>query len=79
MGRKKENVIYYDDGRTLADMSAFSGGKAPAPQESSGSRFRDIWNTYWAASKMMLLPTLAICGGLAVMFAVAYLIFMLAG
>ncbi len=79
MGKKKEKVIYYDDGRTVADMSAFSKGKAPAIQESAGSRLRDIWNTYWAATKMMFLPTLAICGGLAAMFALAYLIFFLAG
>ncbi len=77
---KKEKVVYIDDGRTIADMSALAPGKgkAPACESESGSRFRDIWNTYWAATKMMLLPTLAVSGAMVVLFAVMYLIFSLA-
>ncbi len=80
MGKKakKEKVVYIDDGRTIADMSALGGRKAPVCRESSGSRFRDIWNTYWAATKMMLLPCLAFSGAMAAIFLVAYLIFSIA-
>ncbi len=74
---KKEKVVYIDDGRTVADMSAF-GERRPAEQVSDGwQRAKDIWRTYWAATKMMLLPTLACMGAMAVIFGVMYLIFSL--
>ena len=71
---KKEKIIYIDDGRTIADMSALSGGQKPSAY-SSPSRFKEIWKTYWSATKMMLLPTLVICGGICVIFLILLLLF----
>ena len=71
---KKEKIIYIDDGRTIADMSALSGGRKPSAY-SSPSRFKEIWKTYWSATKMMLLPTLVICGGICVIFLILLLLF----
>ncbi len=78
MAKKKEKIVYYDDGRTIADMSAF-GTKPKKAESMSGSRFKDIWNTYWAATRMMFLPTLAIAGGLAALFLLTWVVFTLAG
>ena len=72
---KKPKVIYIDDGRTIADMSALSGGRAKAPRSSSS--FRDIWQTYWDATRMMLLPMLVMIGFLTVLFLLAALLFWL--
>ncbi len=78
---KKQKVVYIDDGRTIADMSALQGEESrPAqPQYSSGSRFKDCWNTYWSATRMMFLPTLVICGGMALLYGLFYVIFTLFG
>lgn len=76
---KKENVEYVDDGRTLADMSGVREGvsryfRSGTPSYSS---FRDKWCTFWAVFRMMLLPTLAISAGLAVLYGLLYLLFKL--
>lgn len=81
MGKeKKEKIIYVDDGRSVADMSnvrpGISGSKRTFGE--SRSKLKDVWNTYWNATKMMLLPTLAIAGGLAVVYLIMALIFWLA-
>ena len=55
--KKKEKIIYIDDGRTVADMSSVTGG-SKFSKSSTSSSFRDIWRTYWMATKMMLVPTL---------------------
>ena len=78
MGEKREKIRYVDDGSTIADMSGMPDYRhekrhpaAPRP------KFREVWNTYWAAVRMMLLPTLVFAGGLTVAFAVTWLIFKL--
>lgn len=81
MGKnKKEKIVYIDDGRTLADMSGvqpgLTGGRRTYGR--TNSSFKEVWNTYWSAFRMMLLPTLAIAGGLAVIYGVMALIFWLA-
>lgn len=57
---KKEKVIYYDDNSTIADMSQVPGvgGKKPPANRQRRSTFGEKWKTYWAAVRMMLLPTL---------------------
>ncbi len=76
MADKKEKTTYVDDGRPIADMSQVQGGLgkyfSTTPSHSS---FRDKWNTYWAAVRMMLLPTLIASACLALMFGVMYLLF----
>ena len=71
---KKEKITYIDDGRTIADMSGISGprmGRRLGP----GPRFKDVWNTYWSAVRMMLLPMLATIGAICVIFGILALIF----
>lgn len=79
MGKKKEKVVYVDDGRTLADMSNVDsrrlGNKNPSGPRPNA---RDAWSTYWNAVKMMFLPMLATIGGICVIFGILYLIFNLA-
>ena len=79
MGKKKKEKIHYiDDGRTIADMSGISSGPRlnrnpyrPAP------RFKDVWNTYWSAVKMMITPMLAVIVALGIIYMVLYLVFFL--
>ncbi len=78
MGKKKEKVIYVDDGRTLADMSGVSGPRLTRNPAKASTRFKDAWKTYWNAVKMMFLPMLAVIGALVVLYGVMYLIFSLA-
>ena len=77
MGRKKEKIIYIDDGRTIADMSDIKGGMDWL-RKGTTSSFKDIWRTYWSAVRMMFLPTLVVVGFLCAVFLIASLIFWLA-
>ncbi len=76
--KKKDKIRYVDDGRTIADMSALGGGKKASSgyTESSGSRARDIWNTYWGAVKMMFGPMMAVICGIGVIYMIVYALFM---
>ena len=75
MGKKKKEKIHYiDDGRTIADMSGVSPGPRlsrnpyrPAP------RFKDVWNTYWNAVKMMITPMLVVICALGIIYMILYL------
>ena len=78
MGRKKEKITWYDDGRTIADMSGLSQSRPAVSKTPTPSRFRDIWHTYWDATKMMLLPTLVVSAALGLIFLVMYLLFLFA-
>ena len=74
---KKDKPVYVDDGRPIADMSNVDAGlgrffRSDGP---STGTFRDRWQTFWAAFKMMLLPTLVFGGGLAVLYGILYLLF----
>ncbi len=78
MGKKpkKEKVRYYDDGRTLADMSGvrspgLTGGRLPYR-----STAKERWNTYWKAVKMMFVPMLVVIVALCIIYMVAYTIFL---
>ncbi len=89
--KKKEKVIYVDDGRTIADMSNVNGLKKPkgntqgqVPEYLGNTRgrkstYKDRWNTYWSAVKMMFLPMLVTVGILCVAFLVTWLFFYFAG
>lgn len=76
---KKEKVRYYDDGRSIADMSGVSGRRLPSrnPYRSS-STAKEKWDTYWNAVKMMIGPMLVVIVGLCIVYMVLYLIFLLA-
>ena len=91
--KKKKKVTYYDDGRTIADMSGVYGKKADnngqnANNRSKGSNnlfhFRpghtpkDWLKTYWNTVKMTFLPMLATIGIVCAAFGILYLILVLA-
>ena len=79
MANKKdqEKTTYIDDGRSIADMSGVNAGfsrffRSDGP---STGTFRDRLGTFWAAFKMMLLPTLVFGGALAILYGIIYLLF----
>ena len=77
--KKKEKVVYVDDGRTIADMSNVKGGGASklfknTPSYSTG---KEKWTTFFDAFRMMLLPTLVFGGAIALLYGVMYLLFKL--
>ena len=81
MGKKKEKkdkVRYYDDGRTVSDMSGvrpspLSGGDPLRPRASA----KEKWDTYWNAVKMMFGPMLVVLVGLGILYMILYLLFSL--
>ena len=77
--KKKEKVVYVDDGRTIADMSNVKGGASKyfrndTPSYSTG---KEKWTTFFDAFRMMLLPTLVFGGALLVLYGIMYLLFKL--
>lgn len=76
--KKKEKIIWVDDGRTIADMSAVPGSSTPAASPSSPSRYSASWReklgTFFDAMGFMLLPTLAMVALLAAAFLVVYIL-----
>ncbi len=78
MGKKpkKEKVTYYDDGRSVADMSNVGG-----PRLSGRGKYvprstaKERWETYWRAVKMMFVPMLVVIVALCIIYMVAYVYF----
>ncbi|MBE5921651.1 MAG: hypothetical protein E7269_02725 [Lachnospiraceae bacterium] len=75
--KKKEKITYIDDGSTIADMSGLSG-KPENKDIRPYAGFRDIWRTYWLATKMMLVPTLIAVGFLMSLFFIMTFLFSVA-
>ena len=76
--KKKEKVIWVDDGRPLADMSHVSGtGLSKKLSTGSTSTAREKWETYWGAVKMMFVPMLVVIGALCVIYGILFLVFYL--
>ena len=76
MGEKREKITYVDDGSTIADMSGLADGRHEKRHPATPRpKFGEVWHTYWAATKMMLLPTLVFAGGLILIYIVIWLIF----
>ena len=74
--KKKEKIIYVDDGRTIADMSGLKGN-TDWLKKGTTSSFGDIWRTYWGAVRMMFKPMLIVIGFLLMAFLIVALIFWL--
>lgn len=77
--KKKEKIIYIDDGSTVADMSGTSKSNpilgTPASRKGKKrSTARQQWNTYTSAARQMLLPMLVVMGIITVAFGVMYLL-----
>jgi hypothetical protein len=80
MAKKKAKVKYFDDGRTLADMSGVKTG----PRLSSNPyrpplKFKEVMKTYFAAVKMMFVPMLVVIVGLGIAYMVAWFVFFFFG
>lgn len=79
MGKKKEKVTYVDDGRSLADLSGVTGG-IRLPKRPAGvprASLKEQWETYKSAAKMMLTPMLVIVVGLAIIYMILSVVFLL--
>lgn len=72
--KRKEKITYVDDGRTVADMSNIKGS-TDWLYKGTTSSFKDIWNTYWSAVRMMFRPMLVVIGFLCAIFLIAAIIF----
>ena len=85
--KKKEKIVYIDDGRTIADMSGVSRSlKGPkkdkkkkepyTPRNLTGrGTLRDQWETYKNAVKMMFIPMLVVLAAIFLIFLVMGLLF----
>ena len=81
--KKKEKIIYIDDGSTVADMSGVKGNtplRRPV-QPSYGKQKRQpttragaIWQTYKEAVRSMIGPMLITLGGVSVVFFLIWII-----
>jgi hypothetical protein len=77
MAKKKEKVTYIYDGRTIADMSAVSGPRLNSrPKGLPRSSAKEVWETYWAAVKMMFVPMLVVIVGLLIVYMILSVIFL---
>ena len=79
MKKRKEKITYIDDGRTIADMSNVSGGFShrSRPSWQPSPRFKDVWNTYWNAVKMMFTPMLVVICAIAILYMILYFLFLI--
>ena len=72
--KKKEKIVYVDDGRTLADMSGVGGSRLSRKPGQTSSSMKDQWQTYKAAVKMMLRPMLVVITAIIIVYLVFYLL-----
>lgn len=81
--KKKEKIVYIDDGSTVADMSGV--GRKPLGQPTQPvhggrqkrrptTRAGSAWETYKAAVRSMIGPMLITLGGITVVFALLWII-----
>ena len=77
MGKKKEKIVYIDDGRTVADMSNVSGPRLSRNSLRPRSSLKDQWKTYKAAVKMMLGPMMVVICGLIIVYMLLSFVFLL--
>ncbi len=80
--KKKEKIIYIDDGSTVADMSGVKGSPMRRPPRPSyekqkrqpATRAGSIWQTYKDAVRAMFGPMLIFLGGMSVVFFLIWVI-----
>ena len=68
--KKKEKVVYYDDGSTISDMSGVQGSKKPNkyPTSRYQSTWKDKTKTFFEAMKMMIIPCIIALLVLSILF-----------
>ena len=70
--KKKSKTVYVDDGSTIVDMSAFKSSGERNAYRGRRSTFKEQFDTYINAVKMMFFPMLAVLGIIAVAFLLLY-------
>ena len=70
---KKEKVRYYDDGRTLADMSHVRRNFEAKKNPQYRSSFKEKWNTYWTAVRLVFPTMVTFLVVIAFLYLLAYL------
>ena len=84
--KKKEKIVYIDDGSTISDMSGVGRGKGSGGTDrpTGGSdpkllrpraTLKEQRDTYFAAVKMMILPMFAVIGIITIAFLILWLAF----
>ena len=76
--KKKEKVVYVDDGRSLADMSGVSSPGLSGKSGQYRASFKEQWQTYLSAVKMTVKPMLLVIAALCIAYGIVYLLFSLA-
>ena len=74
--KKKEKIIYVDDGRTVADMSGVTGTRLSRDAWRSKSTAKEKWQTYWDAVKRMFGPMMAVICGICIIYMILYFVFL---
>lgn len=80
--KKKEKIVYVDDGSTVADMSGVKGRPVRRPPRPSyekqkpqpTTRAGSIWQTYVTAVRAMIGPMLITLGAMSVLFLLVWII-----
>ena len=78
--KKKNKVVYIDDGSTIADMSSLGRGSSNknsyngSDRSAKHPRFKECFRTYIEAVKMMIKPMFITIGIIAIAFLIVYLI-----
>ncbi len=69
---KENKTVYIDDGSSFADMSAFRKPDATRSNGREHASFKEIFETYINAVKLMFLPMLAVLGIIALAYLILY-------
>ena len=74
--QRKTKPVYIDDGSTIADMSGVGGGRPKRERNQSRPRasYKEMFQTYISAVRMMFFPMLAVLGIIARAYLIVYLI-----
>ncbi len=75
--KKKEKIIYVDDGRTVADMSNVGGTRLSRDAWRSKSTAKEKWQTYFQAVRQMFGPMMAVICGICIIYMILYFVFLI--
>ncbi len=70
--QQENKTVYIDDGTSFADMSAFRRGGASKNNGREHASFKEMFETYINAVKLMFLPMLAVLGIIALAYLILY-------
>ena len=73
--KKKEKIIYVDDGSSVADMSGVQAGPRLKSSWRPPSERKAIRQTYWNAVKKMFVPMLVVICAICVIYMILWAVF----